>query len=82
MENKPQEQGKTNSSIKLLKIFTDVISMKGRPVYHIDATTPVPQDSLNLWRQRGYEPATIGIAHVKFDGSDKEYKYPAYFWSE
>ena len=45
------------------------------------ALTPF-EDSWGLWRDRGYYPSSTGVAVVKFEGVNKEYTYPAYFWSE
>lgn len=78
-------KGELMNTVLLLKLFTDVLkeNLKGKQYsYRIDANIPVPNESLELWRKRGYEPSAIGTAYVKFDGKDKEYSYPAYFWSE
>ncbi len=72
--------------VYLLKSFQDVLkdSFRGKKfTYRIDSGAPVPEQSLELWRSRGYEPACTGIAHVVFEQTPgKTYDYPAYFWSE
>lgn len=71
--------------VLLLRLFTDVLraSLQGKQYeYCINPSERVPEDSMRLWKDRGYEPSGIGIASVIFAGSTKEYCYPAYFWSE
>lgn len=73
------------STVLLLKKFTDVLraSLKGKNfTYRVEPLAPVPDKSLELWKSRGYAPANIGVAYVKFQDATKEYIYPAYFWSE
>ena len=42
----------------------------------------VPESSIKIWKQRGYDPAAIGTVHIKFSNKSQEYIYPSYFWSE
>lgn len=51
----------------------------------VQPLAPVPENVLQLWRDRGYDPSATGIAVVTFfnEGkATKPYSYPAYFWSE
>lgn len=66
----------------ILKIFSDVVPVKGKYSCTINASEPVPSYVTQLWKNRGYEPSSVGVARVKFDGNGKEYVYPAYFWSK
>ncbi len=83
------ERGKpcaaSSCRILILKSFRDVLtsSFKNKKyTIRIDPGATVPAKSLELWRKRGYEPSEIGTGYVTFDGSPKEYLYPAFFWSE
>ncbi len=72
-------------TILLLKHFTDVLraSLKNKSfTYHIAHNEKVPDISLELWKSRGYNPAAIGVAYVKFEGKTKEFTYPAFFWEQ
>ncbi len=66
----------------ILKPFIDVLTLHGTYEYRISEAEIVPNAILELWRRRGYNPASVGVAHVKFNFSGKEYMYPAVFWSE
>ncbi len=71
--------------ILLLKHFIDVLkaSLRGKNfTYRIIHDEKVPDISLELWKSRGYNPAAIGIAYVKFEGKTKEFTYPAFFWEQ
>ncbi len=71
------------SKVLLLKHFIDVLEMGDKDFsYVVLPEEKVPESSVNLWKQRGYEPSNVGAAHVKFSNSSKEYVYPGYFWSE
>lgn len=73
------------SVILLLRFFTDVLhdNLKGkRFTYRLEPVMPVPESSLLLWQERGYEPSGTGVVFVRFEDTPKEYAYPAYFWSE
>ncbi len=64
--------------ILLLKLFIDVIpKLKDAFTYRIDYNARVLSKSIQLWKERGYEPSEIGVSYVKFDSSLKEYVYPA-----
>ncbi len=72
-------------TVLLLKHFIDVLSasLKNKNfTYHIVHDEKVPEISLELWKSRGYSPAAIGIAYVKFEGKTQEFTYPAFIWSE
>lgn len=63
--------------ILLLKLFIYVIlKLKDTFTYRIDYNARVLSKSIQLWKERGYEPSEIGIEYVKFDSSPKEYVYP------
>lgn len=69
----------------LLRLFIDVLSdsFKGKKfTYRMERLMPVPDGSLLLWQERGYDPSATGVAFIRFDGAPKEYAYPAYFWRE
>ena len=72
----------------LLRSFEDVLtdSFRGKQYQaRIESNKACPVDSLRLWRSRGFEPSDTGTAFVKFKvfrGIEKEYTFPAYFWSE
>ncbi len=71
--------------ILLLRLFTDVLhDTRGTKhfTFRIEPCAKVPEESIELWKSRGYEPSGTGIAFVKFEGAPREYTYPAYFWSE
>jgi len=71
--------------VTVLKHFLDVLhdSFRGkRYTYRTDEKAPVPASVIDLWRDRGYDPGTTGLAYVRFGGADKEYAYPLYFWGE
>ena len=72
--------------ILLLKHFHDILqdSFKSKQfTCRIDQSAQVPGRSLELWRKRGYDPASVGVAHVVFDATPgKIYDYPAFLWSE
>ncbi len=73
------------TKVLLLKHFEDVLvrSFSGkRYTYRRDMTAPVPVESLNLWRQRGFEPSPVGVAVVRFEGNEKDWVYPLLFWEE
>ncbi len=83
MDGKPCAAG--SCKVLLLKHFIDVLkdSFRGKQfTYRTDPGARVPENSLSLWRKRGYQPARIGTAYVTFEGIGKEYCYPCYFWSE
>lgn len=73
------------TAVLLLKNFIDVLreNFRGKDYsYTVEPAASVPESSMQLWRQRGFEPSGTGVAKVRFDGVQKEYIYPAYFWSE
>ncbi len=71
------------SKVLLLKHFLDVLEMGDMDFsYVVLPEEKVPESSIKLWKQRGYDPAAIGTVHIKFSNSNKEYVYPNYFWSE
>ena len=71
------------SKVLLLKHFLDVLEMGDMDfTYVVLPEEKVPESSIKIWKQRGYDPAAIGTAHIKFSNKSQEYIYPSYFWSE
>lgn len=70
---------------KAVRFFLDADlepSLKGSAFeYHVHKMPRVPRGIIRQWRKRGFKPLTMGIAHVRFEGSDKKYVFPAYFWN-
>ena len=53
--------------------------LSGTFKHHIHPDPRVPWQILRLWRKRGFKPLKNGIAHVRFEGVDKKYVFPAFF---
>lgn len=65
-----------------IKLFLDANlepGLSGTYKHHIHPDAYVPWQVLRLWRKRGFKPLKRGIAHVRFDDSDRKYTFPAYF---
>ncbi|KAB2942393.1 MAG: hypothetical protein OIN84_20690 [Candidatus Methanoperedens sp.] len=81
------EQKKKSSFEKKLKkgqikIFLDANlkpELTGTFKHHIHKNSLVPWRILCLWKKRGFKPLKRGVAHVRFEDSDKKYIFPAYF---
>ncbi|MCX9082188.1 MAG: hypothetical protein OIN83_08310 [Candidatus Methanoperedens sp.] len=56
-----------------LKLIKDCYSMHA----HIDK--PVREQTLKLWKKRGFEPFNLGVLHVRYEDKGKKYQYPLYF---
>lgn len=54
-------------------------ALSGGYKYHIHTDRYVPLRVIGLWKKRGYRPLRIGVAHVRFEDSDKKYTFPAFF---
>lgn len=71
---------------KAVRFFLDADlqpSLKGSAFYyHVHKMPRVPRGIIRQWRKRGFKPLTMGIAHVRFEGFDKKYVFPAYFWNQ
>lgn len=70
----------------LLMSFLDVLkeTFRGKQFeYSAQPAAPVPVHILKLWRERGYEPSSTGVALVTFINEGKvpkAYSFPLYFW--
>jgi hypothetical protein len=65
-----------------VKVFFDCdlkYRLRGRFKYHIHLNLKVPGQILGQWHKQGFRPLRIGVAHVRFEGCDKKYTFPAYF---
>jgi len=65
-----------------IRLFLDADlkpELTGTFKHHIHPDAPVPWQVLRLWKKRGFKPLKSGIAHVRFEGDDKKYVFPAYF---
>ena len=61
-------------------LFSELRKMQGKDyTFELFQDKPVPEDVLNLWRQRRFNPIVVGIAIVTYPGKDKKYTFPAYF---
>lgn len=54
-------------------------SGKAYEIIKTDLEKPVDRRSLDLWHSRGMSPCEKGIAYVRFEGTEKVYKYPLFF---
>lgn len=67
-----------------IKLFLDANlkpDLTGTYEHHIHPNINVRWQILRQWRKRGFKPLKKGVAHVRFEGSDKKYVFPAYFWN-
>jgi hypothetical protein len=65
-----------------VKVFCDCdlkYHLRGWFKYHIHMHVKVPGPILGQWHEQGFKPLRKGVAHVRFEGSDKKYIFPAYF---
>jgi hypothetical protein len=47
--------------------------------HHIHLFPYVPWQILRQWKKRGFRPLKQGVAHVRFEGNEKKFVFPAYF---
>lgn len=88
-ENKPDSGASAKPKKKrekAVRFFLDA-DLQPSPIgrsafyYHVHKMSRVPSGILKQWRKRGFKPLSRGIAHVYFQGSNKKYHFPAYFWN-
>lgn len=64
------------------KLFLDADlkpELKGPFKHHIHLDWIVPWQIIRHWKRRGFRPVKRSVAHVRFEGNEKKYVYPAYF---
>jgi hypothetical protein len=65
-----------------VKVFIDCdlkYRLRGRFKYHIHRDLKVPGPILGEWHKQGFRPLKNGVAHVRFEGCDTKYIFPAFF---
>lgn len=78
------KQSKLEKNIKKgkIKLFFDADlkpKLTGAFKHHIHQDATVPWQILRVWKRRGFKPLKRGVAHVRFEDSDRKYVFPAFF---
>jgi hypothetical protein len=78
-KRKSLEKRLRNGQVKLFLDADLEPGLSGTFKHHIHSDPKVPWQVLRIWKKRGFRPLKRGIAHVRFEGIEKKYLFPAFF---